>query len=246
MVSVMVFRDELVAAVARRSGLTQAKSTEIVQAVLDGIREQARAGPVELSSDTQGHTWLVAAAGGTPAEDRMIAASIRDVVRLVPEIVASRKAKITESRIATLVDVLLGDDPAAEAMRTLEADNARARARFIRTVPTLTSKDLAAMAGHSARNASVTGSRWKQQGKVFSLPWRGGELYPAFQFRDGLPHPSVRAVLSELPKRMSAWQTAFWFTSANGWLEGRMPADCLDDKSAVVGAAEREAEPLLG
>jgi len=242
----MVLRDELVAAVAKRSGLTPAKSADIVEAVLDGLREQARAGPVELSSGGEGGAWLVAGAPGTPAEERMVAAAIRDVVGLVPEIVASRRAAITESRIATLVDVFLGDEPAADAMRALEADNARARARFIRTVPTLTSKDLAAMAGHSASNASVTGSRWKQQGKVFSLPWRGGELYPAFQFRDGIPHPAVRAVLSELPKRMSAWQTAFWFTSTNGWLDGRTPAECLDDKTAVVDAARREAEPLLG
>jgi hypothetical protein len=241
----MVFRDELVAAVARRSGLTQAKSADIVQAVLDSIREQAEAGPVEISSGEEGHAWLVAAAA-TPAEDRMIAATIRDVVRLVPEIVASRKAEITEGHIATLVEVLLGDGPAAEAMRAIEADNARERTRFIRTVPTLASKELAALAGHNAANASVTGSRWKQQGRVFSVPWRGSELYPAFQFRDGRPHPAVKAVLSALPKTMSAWQTAFWFTSSNGWLDGRTPAQCIDDETAVVEAAKREAEPIIG
>lgn len=241
----MVFRDELVAAVAKRSGLTQAKSADIVQTVLDRISEQAKAGPVAISSGKDGHAWLVAAAG-TPAEDRMIAASIRDVVRLVPEMVAARKAEISENRIATLVDLLLGDDPRAEAMRAIEADNARARARFVRTVPTLTSKDLAAMAGHSAANTSVTGSRWKQQGKVFSVPWRGGELYPAFQFLDGRPHPTVKAILSELPKTMSGWQTAFWFTSTNSWLDGRTPAESLDDGAAVAEAARREAEPIIG
>lgn len=244
-VSAMVFRDELVAAVAKRSGLTQAKSADIVEAVLDSIREQAEAGPVEISSGEEGHAWLVAAAA-TPAEDSMIAATIHDVVRLVPEMVAARKAKITEGNIATLVDVFLGDDPAAEAMRAIEADNARERARFIRTVPTLTGRDLAALAGHSAANPSVTGSRWKQQGKVFSLPWRGGELYPAFQFRDGKPRPAVKAALEALPKTMSPWQTAFWFTSSNSWLDGRTPAECLDDGGAVARAAMREAEPIIG
>lgn len=241
----MVFRDELVAAVARRSGLTEAKSADIVQTVLDRIREQAQVGPVEISTGRQGHAWLVAA-DATLAEGEMIAATIRDVVRLVPEMVVSRKAEISERRIATLVDLLLGDDPAAEAMRAIEADNARERARFIRTVPTLTSKDLAAFAGHSAANASVTGSRWKQQGKVFSVPWRGGELYPAFQFRDGRPHPAIKAILSELPKTMTAWQTAFWFVSSNSWLDGRTPAETLDDETAVVEAAKREAEPIIG
>jgi hypothetical protein len=78
------------------------------------------------------------------------------------------------------------------------------------------------------------------------VPSRGSELYPAFQFREGQPHPAVAKILRELPKQMSPWQIAFWFVSSNGWLRGATPADRLDDEEAVVKAAHRESEPIVG
>ena len=96
------------------------------------------------------------------------------------------------------------------------------------------------------RTPASQASRWKQQGRVFSVPSRGSELYPAFQFREGQPHPAVTKILRELPKRMSPWQIAFWFISSNGWLRGAAPADRLGDEEAVVKAARRESEPIAG
>src|SRR6202030_2792111 len=134
--------------------------------------------------------------------------------------------------IDTLVGLYLPDDPVAEARRAIETDNARQRARFLSEVACLTSKEIAQNAGHQAANASVTASRWKQQGRIFSVPSRGSELYPAFQLREGQPHPTVAKILRELPEQMTSWQIAFWFTSSNSWLRGAAPADHLDDEEA--------------
>jgi hypothetical protein len=84
------------------------------------------------------------------------------------------------------------------------------------------------------------------QRKIFSVRYNGVEYFPAFQFQDGQPHETISRALQLLGDRKSGWQTAFWFTSPNGWLNGRKPAECLNDVDAVVGAAAEEAEPIVG
>jgi nucleoid DNA-binding protein len=179
-------------------------------------------------------------------KDDPLGSTVSRVVERVPEIARIRRQELTEKNIDALVELYLADDPMAEARRAIETDNARERARFLSEVACLTSKDIARNAGHQAANASVTASRWKQQGRIFSVLSRGIELYPAFQFREGQPHPTVAKILRELPKQMSPWQIAFWFTSSNSWLRGATPADRLEDEAAVVEAAHRESEPIVG
>lgn len=183
---------------------------------------------------------------GLPGDDPLLERTLRHTIERVPEIVHARRQELTEGNIDRLVELYLTDDPIAEARTALEADNARERARLLTEVTCLNSRQVAEFAGHQATNTSMTASRWKQQRRVFSIPWNGNELYPAFQFRDGQPHPHVANVLRELPTRLSPWQVAFWFTSSNGWLRGAAPADRLDDESAVVAAARRENESIVG
>jgi hypothetical protein len=45
---------------------------------------------------------------------------------------------------------------------------------------------------------------------------------------------------------MSAWQKAFWFVSSNGWLDDRVPAEMLDNATAVLAAAEHERQEVIG
>jgi hypothetical protein len=194
---------------------------------------------VVQSEGSQAHIVVV-------PKDDPLGSTVSRVVERVPEIARIRRQELTEKNIDALVELYLADDPVGEARRVIETDNARERARFLSDVACLTSKEIAQNAGHQAANASVTGSRWKQQGKIFSVPSRGSELYPAFQFREGQPHPAVAKILRELPKQMSPWQIAFWFTSSNSWLRGVAPADRLDDEDAVVKAAHRESEPIVG
>jgi hypothetical protein len=195
---------------------------------------------VEETVGTKGRVFVL------NVSDPSVEQTLRNVIERVPEIVRTRRTELTESHIESLISLFLPEDPAAEARRAIELDNARERARFVGEVACLTSKQVAEIAGHKASNTSVTGSRWKQQGRIFSVPWRGGELYPAFQFRDGQPLPTVAKVLSALPSRMSPWQIAFWFTSSNSWLDGTTPAERLDDEAEVLQAAHREGEAIVG
>lgn len=172
--------------------------------------------------------------------------TIRDIVEHVPAIVEARQSKLTDDAIDALVSVYMRTPPNAEVERLIYDSNAKARARFFGEWPSFTSKDLADVAGHGSKNKSMTASRWKMKGKVFSIKHGGVEYFPSFQFEEGQPIEIVAKVLALLDGKKSGWQLAFWFTSPNGWLAGKRPVDVLKDGDAVVSAAAREAENIAG
>lgn len=180
-----------------------------------------------------------------PGLDPIVQGAVIDVLERVPAIVHARRDKLNEANIEALVDAYLQSEPTAAARHALAHDNARARAQLLEEIDVLTSKQVAELAGHRAGNTSATAARWKKANKVFALPWKGSDLFPAFQFRDGAPLPVIAQVLAVLPD-LSAWQTAFWFTSSNSWLDGATPVDLLGEEDRVVTAAQRESEAPFG
>ena len=56
----------------------------------------------------------------------------------------------------------------------------------------------------------------------------------------------IAKTLATLPRGTTPWQIAFWFVSANGWLEGDAPKDRLDDVEDVAAAATHEGEEVMG
>jgi hypothetical protein len=151
-----------------------------------------------------------------------------------------------ETAIAKLAEVML-PDPLAEARGPLALDNLELRDRFVVEVPVLTSADVGRQSGHGSRsNPYATAARWKKAARIFSISHRGADYFPAFQFRDGEPHPAIASVLKKLPTTMTPWQVAFWFVSANGWLDGDAPRNRLDEIDGIIEAAEREGEEVMG
>ncbi|MCV3243455.1 hypothetical protein [Mesorhizobium sp. ZC-5] len=180
------------------------------------------------------------------SENPLVRKTVRDIMERVPSIVEARQKQLTDDKIDALVSVYMPSPPDTDATQILLDSNARARARFLEAWPCLTSKQVSEAAGHGSKNQSMTTSRWKGGGKIFSVRYNGAEWFPAFQFQDGQPHATVARVLQHLRERKSGWQMAFWFTSPNGWLNGRKPAECLDDVESVARAAAEEAEPIIG
>lgn len=156
------------------------------------------------------------------------------------------RKRLEERQLEAPLEAFAPAQPEDEAGKALAMDNLLARQRFLAEVPCLTSREVAALAGPTARNVGMTASRWQQAGAIFAVPGPREDLYPAFQFQDGKPHPTVARVLAELPGRKSPWQVAFWFVSGNGWLGGATPAARLADGDAVVAAARHEAEDIIG
>jgi hypothetical protein len=171
--------------------------------------------------------------------------AVRAFLETVIRVSATLDENRLESAISKLAEVLLPDD-LADARGALASDNLELRDRFIAEVPQLTSAEIGEQAGLRTKNPYATAARWKKTGDIFSVQHRGKEYFPAFQFREGRPHPTLKKVLAALPSRLSPWQRAFWFLSTNGWLSDKAPAEVLDDPHAVVAAAEQEGEEVIG
>jgi hypothetical protein len=117
--------------------------------------------------------------------------------------------------------------------------SAEARTQLLQEFGALTGDQIGEEHSH-ARNRHALAARWRKEGRIFGVPYRGQTLYPAFQFDavSGEVKASIRDVLTQLPRdRMSEWESALWWTAANGWLGGRRPVDALDDEPDAVAAA---------
>jgi hypothetical protein len=222
---------------------TIAKKTRMAKGNVRSIVTQAFGEAVGQPEGEDGAHYLILKMDGDAPE---LEAAYRTMAAHMPKLMKIRRRRLEEQDIEALLNVLIPMPPADDPRKSLAFDNAAARALFFDQVPCLNSKEVAHLAGHRSKNTSMTASRWKQAGKLFSLTRLGEEIYPAFQFRDGQPHPAVARILAALPQRKRSWQIAFWFTSSNGWLDGDTPADRLDDADAVIEAARHEAEDIVG
>ena len=128
----------------------------------------------------------------------------------------------------------------------LALDNFALRREYLEETRMLTAEQIHGMSGVRSANPSEPASRWKMEGRTFAVHIQGRDLYPAFQFQDGAPHPAMKDVLATLPVGMSPWQKAFWFASGNGWLDGDEPQRRLGDGRQVIEAARQLAQPALG
>jgi hypothetical protein len=208
----------------------QVAGRELLEAVHGAVRELLGSARLFIVHDTD------------PALAKVVSA----VIEQLPDVVASRRRALSERNIEALVDVFLGADPLASAMPAIDRDNAAAQAAFLKRWAVLTAEAVAKQADHTSSNRSATASRWKKAGKIFGVRVSGRDAYPSFQFQDGRPRPIIAKVLAALPETMTGWQSAFWFTGPNGWLDGSLPVDRLTDEAALVAAAGHEREAWMG
>lgn len=131
----------------------------------------------------------------------------------------------------------------ARVHREIARDNAWLRRRFLADFDALPAADAALIAGV----AMDVLDRWRAEAQIFSVPVGDAELFPAFQFAGSALRPAIGQVLAALPARMSAWEVALWFVSANSWLGGPAPVSLLGDyPEAVAAVAAHEAGEFAG
>lgn len=152
------------------------------------------------------------------------------------------------SRNEPLIEALVPPSFVPDGTAVLQARrNAAAREDLLRDFGALSSAEVAELVGSKAANKAALANRWKQEGRIFSVTFQGGVLFPAFQFdAEGQPRPVIADVIAALKPTSSDWELALWLAAPTGWLAGRRPVDLLDeDPSAVAEAARREAAELV-
>ncbi|EYD74373.1 hypothetical protein Rumeso_04058 [Rubellimicrobium mesophilum DSM 19309] len=149
--------------------------------------------------------------------------------------------------------------PPSHAEQRLRQANLRLRADLLREMPVL---DVGGRMGRPHQAGVGVGATegvgsdvdpaqslwaWLDERRLFGVEWKSRVLVSVFQLdASGQPRAVVGEILTLLPQDMTAWQVAFWFASANGWLGGDYPCERLDDRDAVLLAARRLAEGTIG
>jgi hypothetical protein len=176
-------------------------------------------------------------------EAEMVAESrvLLDYARILEGLVRQR------NQTELLIEVMLPADVPTPPAVLQARRNAAAREELLREFGALTSSEVSDLAKSKARNKAALANRWKQEGRIFSVPHHGAAYFPTFQFDEqGRPRDAVAGVIEALGGKTSEWGLALWFTGAYGSLGGQRPVDLLDsDPGRVVEAAEREAEELV-
>lgn len=128
----------------------------------------------------------------------------------------------------------------SESAAVLSQRNARRRAQLLEEFGALTGEQIAQERSR-ARNRHALAARWRKEGRLFGVPYRGQTVYPAFQFDESDQlRPVIAEVLEALPRsHMSDWEVALWWTAANGHLGGRRPVDSLDEDPSELPEAAR-------
>ncbi|MDN5753223.1 MAG: hypothetical protein L0H15_08065 [Nitrosospira sp.] len=97
------------------------------------------------------------------------------------------------------------------------------------------------LAQRSASNPAALANRWKKEGKLFSISWRGKDWYPRYAFDDVIqPRRVIAEVIEVFGTEMDPWRIAAWFESSNAWLGGSKPRDLMNEPERVVAAARRK------
>lgn len=131
----------------------------------------------------------------------------------------------------------------ADPDEEVDRDTIQWRESFLRSYPYLTSAQISAQSSR-AKNKAAIASRWVGEKKIFAVRNRGQQLFPRFQFQDGLPLPVIAKVIKIFPEHASGWDLAYFFTTTNPYIEGRKPIDLLkSNPDRVVSLADAFAHP---
>lgn len=167
---------------------------------------------------------------------------IEGVDQLAVDVVpALLSAASTRQQFSDLVEVLTPSHVPPPATVEQARRNAEARVEFLGDFPTLSSSEVADLAGSRSRNRAALAHGWRKQDRVFSISVGREQRYPLFQFdaHTGAPKANVSKVISRLRSAgLEGWQIALWLTGPLARLGDRRPVDLIESEpEQVVEAA---------
>ena len=132
-----------------------------------------------------------------------------------------------------------GLEASPEVARSVQASENRWRT-IAREYGLLDSRAVAALLGGSGTNRNRA-HQLAKEGRIIGVKRGRGTLYPGFEF----DHGEVRPVIAEVAAigRRNNWtdpHLLLWLASPNGYLEGRVPAQMMDDPDSILEAARQD------
>ena len=161
------------------------------------------------------------------------------------ELLKDRLTDADDRQMQHLIETALPtiEPPPAPVMLRQARRNAQARIALLEEFGALDAERVHELAHSKARNRFALATRWRQEGRILGINYRNKTYFPGFQFdTNGQPLPVIAKVIALFGNQLDGWQTALWFTLANGWLDGKRPIDLLlTDPDAVISAAHQES-----
>ncbi len=117
----------------------------------------------------------------------------------------------------------------------------RAMQRITSSQDWITAKQIAKLDSLDEKAVGEQLAAWQHASLIFAIDIGGTAHFPLYGLaKDPLrPNPALKHVLDTLAFN-DPWQTAFWFHSANSYLDGRQPQEVLAIEPNKVVAAARE------
>ncbi len=165
-----------------------------------------------------------------------------EVENVLSELVPLVTARLREKRqtdFKSLLDVLLR----GVKLRTLDIRQAQKQARALEAVlensEWLTAEEIGERGKFSPSNLAAPANRWKQEGKIFAVPYQGQDRFPRYGLDEAFrPLSGLESVL-KLFGPVSSWRVAVWFESTNAWLGNHRPRELLaNEPDRVLRAME--------
>jgi len=178
---------------------------------------------------------------------RHLEPSLLKALELLMGMLEEKFTQSQESQIRRIGDLLTENIEVPTAAIIEGRMRANAIRHLVETGSWLRAGQIADQGGYSQRNRAEPASRWKREGRIFAITFKGEDLYAAYQFDGSLqPRPVIAQVLKLFQHKLDAWKIAAWFASVNGWLRSERPLDCLDDPARVLEAARQEISGFDG
>src|SRR5258705_1816105 len=152
---------------------------------------------------------------------------IQGVLAELAPLVTARIKEKRQTDFKSLIDVLLR----GVKLRTLDIHRAQQQAKALEAVlensEWLTAEEIGERGKFSPSNLAAPANRWKQEGKIFAVPYQGQDRFPRYALDEAFrPVPGLESVL-KLFGLISPWRIAVWFESTNAWLESHRPRELL-------------------
>lgn len=195
-----------------------------------------------LKGRTASHRTLVIRG----ADDQVVRLKL-DVLKKVASVIDLVIEERNDRKWRALVEALT-PDLEFSSNKIVEAGMvAKARTAILNNKDFATASQIAQAANFSKKNPSSQPNRWKRNGQIFAIEYKGADLYPLYALdleNSFKPLPIIADILKLFPDK-DGWQVAFWFGSLNSYLDDKMPKDLLlSDPQSVLRAAEDEAAGL--
>jgi hypothetical protein len=164
---------------------------------------------------------------------------VRQVTEFFPQLVRQRQQQALEKIVSALLpDVALPDAALAEARMMVDA-----KTTILKSGDLVTAGEIAKLAGYSPNNPSAQPNRWKRDGAIFAIHYKGTDYFPMYALNPDenyRPYKALAEVLRTFGEAKDSWGLAFWFAGVNGFLDDERPQDLLGAHPEEVIAAARD------